>query len=178
MQHAAAHVPGASELKVVDPPPILPGIIAPQTTRARVSLPARGLAACIALSCLTVLVIASLLPPSRRGFSTHTQLGLQPCQFLSRTGLPCAGCGMTTSFAWFARGNIVASFYVQPMGTVLATLAGMAFWGGGYVAITGRPAYRILWLVPSRYYVMPLLYFGALAWAWKISIHIRGLDGW
>lgn len=58
------------------------------------------------------------------------------------------------------------TFYVQPMGTVLATLASMIVWAGGYVGVTGRPAYRLLWLVPARYYVMPLLYFWALAWAW------------
>ena len=82
------------------------------TGRSWLSLPARMLALSIAVGCLAVLVIAASLPPSRRGFSTHTQLGLQPCQFLSRTGIPCGGCGMTTSFAWFVRGNIAASLYV------------------------------------------------------------------
>ena len=97
---------------------------------------------------------------------------------MDRTGLPCPSCGMTTSFCWFARGNVAASFYVQPMGAVLAALAGCCAWAGFYVAVTGRPVYRLLRLVPPRYSLVPLLAAFVLAWAWKMFIHTRGLDGW
>jgi aminopeptidase N len=85
---------------------------------------------------------------------------------------------MTTSFSWFARGNFVASFYIQPMGTVLAVLAVGAFWLGLYEAATGRAAHRLIARVPSRYYVTPLLAWAVIAWAWKIFIHLHGIDGW
>jgi hypothetical protein len=84
---------------------------------------------------------------------------------------------MTTSFACFVRGHVLNSLYVQPMGTVLAALACCAVWGGFYVALTGRPVYRLLWVIPSRYYVLPLMSWGVVAWAWKIFIHVRGIDG-
>jgi hypothetical protein len=84
---------------------------------------------------------------------------------------------MTTSFACFVRGHLLNSLYVQPMGTVLAALACCAVWGGAYVALTGRPVYRLLWVIPSRYYVLPLMSWGVVAWAWKIFIHVRGSDG-
>jgi len=140
---------------------------------------ARVVAGVVAGSCLTVLVIAAWLPPSPSGMGTHARsLGLPPCSFLKTTGLPCPSCGMTTSFSWFAKGNLPASLYVQPMGAVLALLAAACVWGGAYVAISGRPAYRLLTLVPTRYTLLPLLFLGILAWGWKILIHLKGVDGW
>ena len=109
---------------------------------------------------------------------SHTELGLQPCAFYERTGIPCISCGMTTSFAWFARGNLLASFYIQPMGCVLAILVVGLFWTCLYTALTGRPAHKLLSFMRTRYYVIPLIAFALLAWGWKIFIHTRGLDGW
>jgi hypothetical protein len=144
----------------------------------RLRLPARLLAFVVALACLSVLTVASRLPPNRDGVGSHRALGLKGCQFLDSTGLPCPSCGMTTSFAWFAHGNLVASVYVQPMGAALAIIAAACVWGGLYVALTGRPVYRLLRLLPGRYYALPLLGLAVLAWAWKIMIHLNGLDGW
>jgi hypothetical protein len=85
---------------------------------------------------------------------------------------------MTTSWAWFVRGNLVASFYVQPMGFVLAVAASMAVWAAAYIAITAKPAYLLLGFIPIRYTLLPALMFGIAAWGWKIFIRLRGLDGW
>ena len=138
----------------------------------------RLLALCIAGCCLAVLIVAAGLTPSPHGLGTHQELGLDQCQFLRRSGLPCPGCGMTTSFSWFVRGNLAASFYIQPMGCVLAALCGICTWAGAYIAVTGRPIYRLLGLVPSRYWVMPLLGLAVAAWGWKIFLHLSGHDGW
>jgi hypothetical protein len=132
----------------------------------------------IALACLGVLAIAVMISPDKRGVGTHQQLGLSECQFESQTGLPCPTCGMTTSFAHFVRGQVAASFYIQPMGMVLALITMLTFWVALYVALSGRPAHRLLNMVPGRYYAIPLLVFGVLAWAWKMWIHITGRDGW
>jgi hypothetical protein len=85
---------------------------------------------------------------------------------------------MTTSFAWFVRGNIAASTYVQPMGMILAIVSGMMVWGGGYVAISGRPAYRMLGVLPGGKVLIGVLVLGLAAWAWKIFIFVHGIDGW
>ncbi|HET6249769.1 MAG TPA: DUF2752 domain-containing protein [Tepidisphaeraceae bacterium] len=124
------------------------------------------------------MITAARLEPSHTGVATHRGLGLPPCEFLRRTGLPCPSCGMTTSFSWFARGNIAASLYVQPMGTLLAALTCATIWIGLYVAITGRPVYRLFGLASGRYLYMPLLVMGLAAWGYKILIHLSGHDGW
>jgi hypothetical protein len=155
-----------------------PTIYVRSAARTTEPLFARVLAFAIAGCCLAVLIVAVRLPPSHAGVATHRQLGLPECTFLARTGLPCVSCGMTTSFSWFVRGNLLASFYVQPMGAVLAILTCCAVWVGFYVACTGRPIYRLLGLIPSRYTLLPLLGFTVLAWGWKILIHLTGHDGW
>jgi hypothetical protein len=144
----------------------------------RLSFGGRLLAALIGSASLGLLIVAAALVPSSTGVGTHTALGLSQCQWLLRTGLPCPGCGMTTSFSWFARGNIEASLYVQPMGTVLAVLTAATFWGALYAAITGRPAYRLAQRIPARYYLWYLPSFAIVAWAWKIWIRVHYVDGW
>jgi hypothetical protein len=136
-----------------------------------VGMPYRALALAIAAGCLAVLAVAATLTPSPAGVGTHRGAGMAACGFLNRTGIPCASCGMTTSFAWFVRGNLPASLYVQPMGTILAFGTAIAFW-------TGRPILRLFRPLPAARIVIGLVAFGIAAWGWKIFIHLRGIDGW
>jgi hypothetical protein len=138
----------------------------------------RMAAVLIAAACLAVLMTAILLEPSRQGVGTHTRLGLAHCEFLARTSLPCPTCGMTTSFAHFVRGNLLASLYVQPMGTVLALGTAVAFWVALYIGVTGQPVLRLLRQIDGVYYVIPLVTMALLAWGWKMLLQIRGVDGW
>jgi ABC-type glucose/galactose transport system permease subunit len=154
-----------------------PAIFSPRLEFTRLSILPRALFFAVALGCLGVMLTAARLTPNPSGMGTHTALGLQACGFYQRTGLPCPTCGMTTSFAWFARGNVAASLYVQPMGTLLATLTVAAFWICLYIAFTGRPVYRMGFIAPE-YLFWPLLIGGLVAWAWKIFIHLHGIDGW
>ena len=150
----------------------------PYSTPVRLTVIGRCYALGVAAACLGVLVTAATITPSPTGTGSHTQLGLEPCQFLARTGVPAPSCGMTTSFAWFVRGNVLASLYVQPMDTALAALSATAVLVGIYVAWTARPVYRLLYLLPAPRIYVPLLVHAIVAWAWKIFIHRAGLDGW
>jgi hypothetical protein len=132
----------------------------------------------VSLTCLAMLVTAAVVKPNPTGLGTHTALGMAPCGFQQWSGIPCPSCGMTTSWAWFARGNIAASLWVQPMGTLLAVLAVFGFWGGLYIAISGRPAHQLLWLVPGGYIARWFVTVAILAWIWKIFIQLHHLDGW
>jgi hypothetical protein len=132
----------------------------------------RFLAATVSAISLALLIIAAELTPNALGLGTHRGLGLPECGFLLRTGLPCPSCGMTTSFAWFIRGNFIASIYVQPMGALLAA------WAGAWIGVTGRPAHRLLSSALSPRVLVGLLGFALAAWGWKIFIHLHGIDGW
>jgi uncharacterized membrane protein len=69
------------------------------------------------------LITARLLQPSPHGVGTHEQLGLPPCVFLHLTGIPCPGCGLTTSFAHAARLQFYESVITQPFGLVVFIIA-------------------------------------------------------
>lgn len=138
----------------------------------------RLLAVGAGLACLALWAAAAYVTPNPAGVGTHTGLGLSACNFLYQTGLPCGSCGMTTSFAYFVRGNWLAAFYLQPMGATLALLSGMTLWGAGYLAVTGRPIHRLFSLLPGRYVFVPLVGLFFAAWGWKILIHLKGMDGW
>jgi len=76
--------------------------------------------ATLACTLLAVLIVARRLEPDPKGYGTHTQLGLMPCAFRAMTGHPCPSCGMTTSFAWFARGELALSWGANTSGSILA----------------------------------------------------------
>jgi hypothetical protein len=139
----------------------------------------RLVALAVAVGCLAILLIGVWLEPNgARGISTHTQLGLQPCQFEARLGIPCISCGYTTSVSYFAHGNVLASFYIQPMGFLIACFVAAGVWVGAYIAITGRPVHRLAAVIPWRWPLIGLLTFLVAAWAWKIAIHLTGHDHW
>ncbi len=68
---------------------------------------------------------------------THAALGMPPCTFPMLTGYPCPTCGMTTSFAYFARGRLLASFHAQPAGFAFATVLAAALFGACWTLVTG-----------------------------------------
>jgi hypothetical protein len=69
-----------------------------------------------------VLWVARVLTPNSQGFGTHTQLHLPPCAFYAWTHLPCPACGLTTSFAYLADGDLRQAFHAHPVGPVLFAL--------------------------------------------------------
>jgi len=156
----------------------IPIIFTPPVERQRLGPAGRAAALIIACAALSVLVLALQLKPSRDGNGTHLQMGFQPCTFLRTTNLPCPSCGMTTSFSWFAHGNWLASFYVQPGGFALALTCGAVFWAGLYAAVTASPLQRLTRQLPGIYSVPIILGFFIAAWGWKIFIHLKGIDGW
>jgi hypothetical protein len=156
----------------------VPIIYSPAVQRLTVPLGGRIVAMVVAAAALSLLVIATVIKPSPKGIGTHLSIGFEPCQFERISKLPCPTCGMTTSFAWFVRGNWMASFYVQPMGFVLALVDGTIFWASLYIALTGRPIQRLMNQLPGMTLTLAAMGLGIAAWGWKILIYLRGIDGW
>jgi len=138
----------------------------------------RLVASLVAIGSATVLGVAMTLTPSPTGVGTHTQLGLPPDPILHATDVPMPGCGMTTSFAWFVRGKLLASIFIEPMGALLAALTATAVPLGLFIGITGRPVHRRLAPLLRRRVLVILIAFAALSWSWKVLIHVNGWDGW
>jgi len=110
--------------------------------RARWSYRIRGVV--LFLPAAAVIALAASLAPRKAGYGTHQDLGLPPCAFLTRTGYPCASCGMTTSFAAMAHGRVVEAFLAHPLGVVMFLgTAAVGLCGLGE-AVTGRDVLRIL----------------------------------
>lgn len=84
-----------------------------------------------AVGLLGLLGVTRLLTPHESGMGTHRALGLPPCGAIVMWGVPCPSCGMTTSWAWFVRGNFPRSWAANPGGFSLAVFVlVMACWLG------------------------------------------------
>lgn len=150
-------------------------IFAPLNHPLRLDGRGRVVAALVAAGCLLVLMIAAYMEPDPAGVGTTTRVGLRPCGFLQQTGLPCAACGMTTSFNHYVRGQWHKSLWVQPLGFALAVGTSVVFWTAGYIAATGRPAHRLLKRLPGVKLLVLAVAFGIAAWAWKIGLTLAGI---
>jgi len=110
--------------------------ITPTPTGSAKSLPSTNVEPQLSLSirissgalCLFLIagfLLAANLSPSPRGYGTHQQLGLPPCSIQVLFGIPCPSCGMTTSFCWFVRGEILQSARANLAGLYLATICAL-----------------------------------------------------
>ena len=86
----------------------------------RIPTALRFLYASVAIGMFCVLITAAVLEPSPEGMGTHEQLGLSPCYFPEKLGVPCPACGMTTSWAHLMDGNVRASLETNLGGFLLA----------------------------------------------------------
>jgi len=158
--------------KLAEPPPTqnpAPDALAPDAVRQR-----RLAALVVVLAAGGVLATAWALSPSKAGFGTHQALGLPACSWPQRFGVPCPSCGMTTAFAFAAKGRLIESFATQPMGCLLAIVTGMAFVGSAWTLASGRtvwPVFERLW---SARVAWILGIAALLAWGYKAA----SMRGW
>jgi len=91
----------------------------------------RWLLVAVCVGIFTLLGLARVLTPNEAGVGTHRALGFPPCGALVAWGIPCPSCGMTTSWAWFTRGEFGRSWSSNPGGLMLAVFViVMATWMG------------------------------------------------
>lgn len=93
-----------------------------QNAELKLPIILRILSVALCLFLIAGFTLASKLEPSPRGYGTHQQLGLPPCSIQLLFAVPCPSCGMTTSFSWFVRGEILQSANANLAGLYLATL--------------------------------------------------------
>ncbi len=149
---------------------MLPGVTPPPMSPAPHRLQAswRALGGFVSLGALGVLTIASALRPSADGHGTHTQLGMPECAWTVTVDLPCPTCGMTTSFAHAAGGDLLASMQTQPMGLVLVIGTAAAFWAGLHALVAGVRLGPVLGTLTTRRAIWALATAAVGAWVYKI----------
>jgi hypothetical protein len=139
----------------------------PPTWRAL--LPYERVRLALALVALTLPFLAALLlTPDARGYGTHQQLGMPPCMMMQLLQVPCALCGMTTAFTWFAHGHPVQALVVQPAGALGA--AALAAGIGALLGCTALGRTPVGWprhLGPRR---LMLLVGAVVAGAWLYKL--------
>lgn len=119
----------------------------------------------------TVLGLAGWLTPNSAGLGTHRQLGLPPCQFEQVTGIPCATCGCTTSFAHAAHGSLLDAFITQPFGALLAVMTAMAVLISGYALVTNMQIFPIVRFMTRGKVVAIMVGYMLIAWGYCIARH-------
>lgn len=126
-------------------------------------------AATVLAACLGILAVAVLLAPKGRAYGTHADLFLTgPCGMLVMTGLPCPTCGMTTSFAYFVRGQWLRAAYVQPAGFLLALGTVATAFMAGWTLVRGRWPVLGLWRISPYRLFLGLLVILLGGWVFKI----------
>jgi hypothetical protein len=117
----------------------MPSMTSHPECRRPIGWPIRVALLAAALGLGVLLIVARRLEPDPRGFGTHLRLGLWPCAIATLTGRPCPTCGMTTSFAWFTRGDLRQAWRANPAGCLLAVGSGPAIVWLIAAALRGAP---------------------------------------
>lgn len=121
-----------------------------------------------------MLIIGRLLQPSSGRVGTHEQLGLPPCTFLHLTGIPCPGCGLTTSVAHAAHLHFFESVVTQPFGFVVFLLAVMSIPVSIYLIYQRIPYSKLSGFRGRTVVTYLLIVFFLFSWLYKIAV-MKGL---
>lgn len=113
-------------------------------------------------------VVLGLLSPDDRGFGTHEKLGLPPCGMMEYTGVPCPGCGVTTSVSLFANGRLLDSFVNQPFGFAFAILSIVFSVWAFAQHFKRRDLFNEFRALRLRYWGVGIGLVAAAAWVYKI----------
>jgi hypothetical protein len=145
----------------------------------------RGTLVGMALALIGVFAVAGWLQPynddgSPRQMATHRQMGLPPCTFYAKSGLPCPSCGMTTSFALLMHGDVGNSLRANAVGTMLAGFCLLLIPWCLASAVCQRTLFirsmeRSLTVVVLAFLSMMLLrWMLVLGWAWWMGTTFQG----
>jgi len=120
---------------------------------------------------LAILVLFGLfVAPDPRGYGTHTHLGLPECMTIEWWGVPCPGCGVTTSVCLAAHGQFLAALHNQPLGLFCALALALAPAWALWLHLAGKDLYaeagRLVlgrWLIGAGVLVV-------VSWFWKLGL--------
>lgn len=118
---------------------------------------------------LAVIATATTLMPSAEGHGTHTQLGLPPCGFLESTGLPCPGCGLTTSFSHMVRFDWAGASSANAFGVALFLVSFFTIPVSFYAMVKGLPVIATMEKLQFEKVVVALAISSTVVWCVRIA---------
>lgn len=121
---------------------------------------------------LAVVITATQLTPAPEGMGTHQQLGLPPCGFLVVTGIPCPGCGLTTSFAHMIRGQFTGATYANPFGVMLFLVTFFTIPIAAVGLYRGAPVLDTLERLHAEKWAILLSITSILVWVVRVARHL------
>jgi hypothetical protein len=142
----------------------------PMRHGSRASVICRLRGAAVLTVALAAMLAAGMLRPDPRGMGTHEQLPLPACSFAANTGWPCPTCGLTTSLAAMAHGEVGLALRSHPFGVAVFVLLVVAALAGGVELLSAWPILPALrpkfWWGPAG--------VGALLLGWAVKLAV----GW
>ena len=128
----------------------------------------RMLALCAFSLFLCILLFPRLLSPAKEGLGTHQQMGLRPCNAIVYLGIPCPGCGGTTSFAHMSRGSFIEALRANVFGFMLYNF--LCLWALDLLLLFIRGKSTITaWLLQNANLAIKIA-LGTLIIAWLIKL--------
>ena len=117
-----------------------------------------------------LLLTARLLQPSSDGFGTHRQLGMPACSLVAILGVRCPSCGMTTSWVYWMRGDVLRAVEVNAGGSMLALAATL---GGPWTLVSGLRG-RYVWFRLNEYFLIAAavatVVVVLIQWGWRMLV--------
>jgi hypothetical protein len=121
---------------------------------------------------LAVVLTATQLTPDHSGMGTHQQLGLPPCGFLVVTGIPCPGCGLTTSFSHMVRAQFTGATRANPFGVMLFLVTFFTIPIAGFGFFRGSPVLDTLERLHAEKWAILLSVTSLLVWGIRVARHL------
>lgn len=128
-------------------------------------------AACVAL--VGLLLLGTVVTPAAEGYGTHEQLGLPACSSMALFGVPCPGCGVTTSVTLATHGRLVESFLTQPFGLFTALVGLLLIPWTAFGLLRRRDLGDELVRFATKPVLVPVGLFFVGAWVYKLWITLR-----
>ena len=124
----------------------------------------------VAAGLIVALLLSFWLKPDPRGVGTHEQLLVWPCNFHVLTGLPCPFCGMTTAFAFMARGQVREVLLAQPVGALGFVVCVLMLPVSIGAALSGKDVLGALARLPWDRLSWAIVAMLAIAWIFKLAL--------
>lgn len=121
-----------------------------------------------AAAALLVLLLLARVPPDPRGYGTHERLLMLPCLPMQALGIPCPGCGVTTSVAHVMHGELGRALVVQPFGVLLVALTALLAPAALLLAAAGRDLGALFQRIERPWWWLLAGALGA-AWIYKLA---------